>query len=146
MNDPNHPLPSRPLFFAYVALTTVLCTVLITFLSATVIRSVDDLLEHLELMEFATIFSALDTAEQEVHGTIPTILAFLFILAVAATVRKGRKCGKSWRFCLVFAVPAGLILLLVSLLVSVWLTEVNDIRFGTLLLSLYDNLDALAGL
>ncbi len=149
MDTPDHlpgKLLSRPLFFSYVTLAALLFAVLTGALTAVIIRSVDDLLAALELTDFAVIFSALDTADLDVHGIIPTILAFLFTLSLAATVRKGRKSGKSLAFCLVFAIPAGVLLLLVSLAVSVWLTEVNDIRFGTVLLSMYDNLDALAGL
>ncbi len=137
---------SRPLFFAYVVLAAFLFAILTGAMTAVTIRSVDDLLAVLGLADFARIFSALDTAELDVHGIIPTILAFFFTLAVAAMVRKKRKKGKTWVSCLVVAIPVGLLLFVVSLIVSVFLTEVNDIRFGTVLVSLYQNMDAFAGM
>ena len=156
MNDPSNPIPTKPvgrkLFFAYVVLIALLFTVLTGSLTATVIRGVDDLLVRLaetdrSLSLFATIFSALDTAELDVHGLIPAILAFCFTFGVAVLLRKARKKGGFWFVVsIVLAVPVGLILFAVSLAVSVLLTEVNDIRFGTVLLSLYRNLDAMSAL
>lgn len=152
MHDPSIPIPertmSRKLFFAYVTLIALLFTILTGSLTATVIRSIDDLLAaDPSLSEFAAIFSALDSAELEVHGLIPGLLAFLFTLGVGVILRSGRKNG-GVRFVvsIVLAVPVGLILFAVSLTVSVLLTEVNDIRFGTILLSLYNNLDAMSAL
>lgn len=152
MNDPSIPIPeksmSRKLFFAYVTLIALLFAVLTGFLTATVIRGIDDLLASIDGMgSFATVFSSLDTAVLEVHGLIPAILAFLFTFGVALIVRKGRKKGGA-RFVvsIILAVPVGLILFAVSLAVSVLLTEVNDIRFGAILVSLYKNLDAMFAL
>lgn len=156
MNDPSIPISnktmSRKLFFAYVLLIALLFTVLTGSLTATVIRSIDDLLARLAadtagLSYFVIVFSALDTAELEVHGLIPGILAFLFTLGVGLLLRTGWKNGGArFVYSIVLAVPVGLILFAVSLAVSVLLTEVNDIRFGSVLLSLYKNLDVLSAL
>lgn len=156
MNDSSIPIPnkimSRKLFVVYVLLAALLLTILCGSLTATVIRSVDDILarfaeEDRSLTMFVTVFSALDSAELEVHGLIPGLLAFVFSLGVGMILRTGRKKGGA-RFVLsiVLAVAAGLILFAVSLAVSILLTEVNDIRFADLLLSLYDNLEGLAAL
>lgn len=156
MNDSSIPIPkktmSRKLFFVYVLLAALLLTILCGSLTATVIRGVDDILARLaeedrSLTMFVTVFSALDSAELEVHGLIPGLLAFVFSLGVGMILRTGHKKG-GVRFVLsiVLAVVVGLILFTVSLAVSILLTEVNDIRFADILFSLYDNLEGLAAL
>jgi len=156
MTDPSVPIPrrtiSRKLFFVYVLLAAILLTILCGSLTATVIRSIDDILaklaeEDLSLSMFAEVFAALDHAVLEVHALIPGILALFFSFGVGMILRTGRKHGGA-RFVvsIVLAVLVGLLLFAVSLAVSILLTEVNDIRFADLAFSLADNLDALAGL
>ncbi|MBR5313085.1 MAG: hypothetical protein IKU40_09405 [Clostridia bacterium] len=156
MTDPSHPVSkksmSRKLFFVYVLLTALLLTILCGSFTATVIRSVDNILARLaeddrSLSTFVTVFSALDSAVLEVHSLIPGLLAFIFSLGVGMIVRIGRKKGGvRFAVCLILAVIAGILLFIVSLAVSILLTEVNDIRFADLLLSLYHNLEGLATL
>lgn len=159
---------SLPLFFAYVILIAVLLTILTGAVTALFIRGIDDILYSYceradfnsvtvisdgggsdlgDLRAFADIFSALDHAKLDVHGIIPAILAFVFTLFVALVVRRGKKRGGA-RFVLhiIIAVILGAVLFALSFAVSVYLTEVNDIRFGTVMLSLYENLEALGGL
>ncbi len=156
MNDSSLPIPkkvmSRKLFIVYVVLAALLLTILCGSLTATVIRGVDDILEKLaeenrSLSMFATVFSALDSAVLEVHSLVPGLLAFLFAFGVGCLLRTGHKKG-GFRFVLsiVFAVIVGVILFAVSLVVSILLTEVNDIRFADLLISLYHNIDGLSAL
>ncbi|MGN1345346.1 MAG: hypothetical protein ACI4V1_01060 [Eubacteriales bacterium] len=175
MND--SPLPIRPrtmsrtLFLTYVLLAALLLTIFLSFLTAALIRGIDDFLyrqaepdfvhaiavdtgthetvasaDRTELLTFAEIFSALDSARLEVHVLVPALLAFAFTFGVGMLLRGGRQRG-GVRFVLaiVLAVPVGLALFAVSLVVSVLLTEVNDIRFGTILWSLWHHLDALSG-
>ncbi len=156
MTDSSVPIPrrtmSRKLFFVYVLLAALLLTILISSLSATFIRGIDDILAKLaeedrSLSMFADVFAALDRAILEVHALIPGILALVFSFGVGMILRNGRKHG-GLRFVvsIVLAVPVGLLLFAVSLAVSILLTEVNDIRFADLAFSLAENLDALTGL
>ena len=156
MTDPSHPVPkqviSRKLFLVYVVLAALLLTILCGSLTATVIRNVDNIFARLaendrSLSSFVTVFSALDSAVLEVHSLIPGLLALIFSLGVGTIVRMGRKRG-GVRFvlCIIAAAAAGILLFAVSLAVSLLLTEVNDIRFADLLISLYHNLDGLATL
>ena len=158
MNDSSIPLPepnrtmSRKLFAAYVLLAAILLTILTGSLTATAIRSIDDILARLaedapDLSMFVTVFSALDFAKLEVHGLIPGIFAFVFSLGVGLILRSGRKKGgRRFVLSIVLAVPVGILLFAVSLAVSILLTEVNDIRFADILFSLADNLEGLASL
>lgn len=156
MTDSSLPIPkkimSRKLFLVYVVLAALLLTILCTSLTATVFRSVDDILAKLaeedrSLTDFVTVFSALDRAVLEVHSLIPALLAFVFSLGLGLMIRSGhKKGGVRFALCIVFAVIIGILLFAVSLAVSILLTEVNDIRFADLLLSLYHNLDGLAAL
>ena len=158
MNDSSIPLPiprrtmSWKLFFVYVLLAAILLTILNSSLAATIIRNIDNI--FLSLSEddytmglFAEVFAALDHAVLEVHALIPSILALVFSFGVGMILRTGRKHG-GVRFVvsIVLAVLVGLLLFVVSLAVSILLTEVNDIRFSDLAFSLAENLDALAGL
>jgi hypothetical protein len=143
---------SRKLFFVYILLATLLLTILCTSLTAVIFRSVDDILARLaenddSLEDFVEVFSSLDRAVLEVHSLIPGLLAFIFSLGVGMIIRTGCKKG-GFRFvlCIILAVIVGVILFAVSLAVSLLLTEVNDIRFADLLISLYHNLDGLATL
>lgn len=156
MNDPSVPIPRRSmswkLFFIYVLLAALLLTILSSSLSATIIRGIDNILAKLaeedrSLSMFAEVFSTLDRAVLEIHALIPGILAFIFSLGVGLLLRNGHKYG-GIRFVIsiVLAVPVGLLLFAVSLVVSILLTEVNDIRFADLAFSLAENFDALAGL
>ena len=156
MNDSSIPLPDKKpgsrLFFAYVLLAAVLLTILCSSLTAVAIRGIDDILSILAeddpgLSDFAFVFSSLDKAVLEVHALIPALLAFVFTLGVGFLLRSGhRKGGARFVISIVLSVPVGLILFTVSLLVSILLTEVNDIRFADLLLSLSKNLDGLLSL
>lgn len=156
MSDSSLPVPgkvmSRKLFLVYVVLAALLLTILCTSLTATLFRSVDDILAKLaeddrSLNDFVTVFSSLDHAVLEVHSLIPGLLAFIFSLGVGMIIRTGRrKGGARFVLCILLAVIVGVVLSAVSLAVSLLLTEVNDIRFADLLLSLYHNLDGLSAL
>lgn len=140
------PRLSRKLFFAYVLLASVLTTIAICAFSAQCIRRIDDILPAAaptlgidsETADFlADVFSQLDEAELSVHHEVPALLAFLFSLGIGLFLR----AGKTSRHCpfalfVLAAVIIGIILFVFSLGVSVWLTDVNDIRFGDVLLSL----------
>lgn len=156
MHDSSIPIPQKniswKLLLLYVLLATLLLTILCTSLTAVMFRSVDNILARLaeddrSLEDFVEVFASLDRAVLEVHALIPGLLAFLFSLGIGTILRMGKKKG-GIRFVLsiLFAVPVGLILFAVSLVVSLLLTEVNDIRFWDLLISLSQNIDGLATL
>ncbi len=156
MNDSSIPLQKKQiswkLFFVYVLLAAVLLTILCGSLTATLFRSVDDILaklaeDDISLEDFVEVFAGLDHAVLEVHALIPGLLAVVFSFGVGMILRTGHKKGGA-RFVVsvVLAVVVGLILFAVSLIVSVLLTEVNDIRFADLVISLYYNLEGLASL
>lgn len=156
MHDSSIPIPQKTiswkLLLLYVLLATLLLTILCTSLTAVMFRSVDNILARLaeddrSLEDFVEVFASLDRAVLEVHALIPGLLAFLFSLGIGTIIRMGKKKG-GIRFVLsiLFAVPVGLILFAVSLVVSLLLTEVNDIRFWDLLISLSQNIDGLATL
>ena len=156
MHDSSIPIPQKTiswkLLLLYVLLATLLLTILCTSLTAVMFRSVDNILARLaeddrSLEDFVEVFASLDRAVLEVHALIPGLLAFLFSLGLGTIIRMGKKKG-GIRFVLsiLFAVPVGLILFAVSLAVSLLLTEVNDIRFLDLLISLSQNIDGLATL
>ena len=156
MHDSSIPIPQKTiswkLLLLYVLLATLLLTILCTSLTAVMFRSVDNILARLaeddrSLEDFVEVFASLDRAVLEVHALIPGLLAFLFSLGIGTILRMGKKKG-GIRFVLsiLFAVPVGLILFAVSLVVSLLLTEVNDIRFWDLLISLSQNIDGLATL
>ena len=156
MHDSSIPIPQKTiswkLLLLYVLLATLLLTILCTSLTAVMFRSVDNILARLaeddrSLEDFVEVFTSLDRAVLEVHALIPGLLAFLFSLGIGTILRMGKKKG-GIRFVLsiLFAVPVGLILFAVSLVVSLLLTEVNDIRFWDLLISLSQNIDGLATL
>ena len=132
MTDPSVPIPrrsmSRKLFFIYVLLAAILLTILSCSFAATILRGIDDILEHLaendpSLTMFAEIFSSLDHAVFEIHALIPAILALLFSLGVGMILRNGKKHG-GVRFIvsIVLSILIGLLLFVISLAVSILLT------------------------
>ncbi|MBQ4354885.1 MAG: hypothetical protein IJC71_08335 [Clostridia bacterium] len=137
---------SLPLFFAYVLLAAVLAAIAICALSAQIIRGVDDLLPHLAPRlgldeslagELTAIFAQLDHASLSVHHEVPSLLSFVFALCIGLFLRAGRKAVRfPFALTVVLAVLVGLIFITVSLALSVWMTDVNDIRFGDIVLSL----------
>lgn len=137
---------SLKLFAAYVLLVTALLTIALCALSAMTIRGIDDVIAHLspafgldsETAEMlAAIFSQLDHAELSVHHEIPALLALVFTTVIGLILRAGKSVRKihfAW-FILIAAV-VGVIFAVFSLGASIWMTDVNDIRFGDVVLSL----------
>lgn len=140
-----HRKHSLPLFAAYVILAAVLASITICALSAQIIRSIDNILPSIapslgidgETASFlADVLSQLDDANLSVHHEAPALLSFLFSLAIGLILRAGKRSRCPLPLLIIAAVVIGLILFALSLGVSVWLTDVNDIRFGDFLLSL----------
>jgi len=121
---------------AYLLLSAVLMTLAVCALSAVLIRSVDSVLLHAGQEDFAEIFAQLEDAELEPNGTIPLILALLFLTAIGLLILK---IG-GW--AVIPAVLLGILLFVLSLAAAVWFTDVNGIRFGTVVLSLLDLMEA----
>lgn len=158
MNPPPIPDPqpktklSLPLFAAYVLLAATLSVLAVCALSAQLIRSVDDVLPTLapalgidsETADFlADVFSQLDDAKLSVHHEVPALLSFLFALGIGLFLRAGRKARHCpFALFILGAVLIGIVLFALSLGVSVWLTDVNDIRFGDVLHSLSEMIRA----
>lgn len=134
------------LFLAYVLLAAVIATIVICALSAVAIRSIDDLIpkaapllaldeETAEML--SAIFAQLDHAELSVHHEIPAILSLIFSFGIGMILRAGLKIRRlPFALFVTAAVLIGLILAVFSLAVSIWMTDVNDIRFGDVMLSL----------
>ena len=156
MNDSSIPLQKKTmswkLFFVYVLLAAILLTILCGSLTATIFRGVDDVLaklaeDDISLEDFVDVFAGLDHAVLEVHALIPGLLAVVFSFGVGMILRTGhKKGGARFVISIVLAVIVGLILFAVSLAVSLLLTEVNDIRFADLVISLIHNLEGLSSL
>ena len=140
------------LFLAYVLLAAVIATIVICALSAVAIRSIDDLIPKaaplLDLDEetaemLSAIFAQLDHAELSVHHEIPAILSLLFSFGIGMILRAGLKIRRiPFALFVTAAVLIGLILAVFSLAVSIWMTDVNDIRFGDVMLSLSELLSS----
>ena len=121
---------------AYTVLAAILMTLAVCALSAVLIRSVDSFLLAAGQTEFAEIFAQLEDADLDAHGAIPFLLALLLLAVIALLIRK---IG-GWA-----AIPAillGALLFVLALAASVWFTDVNGIRFGTVVLSLLDLIEA----
>lgn len=137
---------SPKLFAAYVLLIAALLTIALCALSAMTIRGIDDIIPSaaplLELdadtaETLAQIFSQLDHAELSVHHEVPAILALLFTTCIGLFLRAGKNLRKiHYAWVIIIAAMVGLIFAVFSLGVSVWMTDVNDIRFGDIVLSL----------
>lgn len=140
------------LFLAYVLLAAVIATIVICALSAVAIRSIDDLIPKaaplLDLDEetaemLSAIFAQLDHAELSVHHEIPAILSLIFSFGIGMILRAGLKIRRiPFALFVTAAVLIGLILAVFSLAVSIWMTDVNDIRFGDVMLSLSELLSS----
>ncbi len=140
------------LFLAYVLLAAVIATIVICALSAVAIRSIDDLIPKaaplLDLDEetaemLSAIFAQLDHAELSVHHEIPAILSLIFSFGIGMILRAGLKIRRiPFALFVTAAVLIGLILVVFSLAVSIWMTDVNDIRFGDVMLSLSELLSS----
>jgi hypothetical protein len=140
------------LFLAYVLLASVIATIVICALSAVAIRSIDDLIPKaaplLDLDEetaetLSAIFAQLDHAELSVHHEIPAILSLIFSFGIGMILRAGLKIRRiPFALFVTAAVLIGLILAVFSLAVSIWMTDVNDIRFGDVMLSLSELLSS----
>ena len=134
------------LFFAYIILVSTLLTIALCALSAMVIRGIDDIillaapalgLDPETAGMLTAIFSQLDYAELSVHHEIPALLAFVFTTFIGFILRAGKSSRKiPFVWFILIAAAVGLILMLFSLGVSVWMTDVNDIRFGDVVVSL----------
>lgn len=143
---------SLPLFFAYVLLVSVLATITLCALSAMTIRGIDDVLsafgtkfgldaETADML--SVVFAQLDHAELSVHHEVPAILSLLFSLCIGQMLRAGKKAVRfPFALTIIGAVLVGLIFAAVSLTLSVWMTDVNDIRFGDIVRSLLDMIRA----
>lgn len=154
-------------FICSAAVSALILTLLIAAVTSAFIRGIDDILYSLcgedaltseaaaaekdggvsELRTFAVIFSALDHAEIRSVQIIPAALIFGFTLLVCLIVRRSRRLS-DWRrrLCVLGAVFAGASCLLLSFAVNLYFAEVNGIGFGRVILSLYENLDALGGI
>lgn len=140
------------LFLAYVLLAAVIATIVICALSAVAIRSIDDLIPKaaplLDLDEetaemLSAIFAQLDHAELSVHHEIPAIFSLIFSFGIGMILRAGLKIRRiPFALFVTAAVLIGLILAVFSLAVSIWMTDVNDIRFGDVMLSLSELLSS----
>ena len=118
--------------FAYTVLAAILMTLAVCALAAVLIRSVDSMLLAAGQEDFAEIFSQLEDAELDAHGMIPFLLWLVFVPAIGLL---SRKIG---RWTVIPAVLLGLIVFAASLAAALWFTDVNGIRFGTVILSLAD--------
>ena len=123
-------------FLAYLVLGAILMALSVCALASVLIRSVDSLLLAAGEPDFAEIFAQLETADLDTHGVIPFVLALLFLLAIGLLFRKIR-----W-WTVIPAIPLGIVLFALSLAASVWFTDVNGIRVGTVVRSLADLLEA----
>ena len=143
---------SFKLFFAYVLLASASATIAICALSAVAIRSIDDLIpkaapiigiDDETARTLSAIFSQLDHAELSVYHEIPAALSLIFSFCVGMILRAGLKVRRiPFALFVIAAVLVGVILALFSLGVSVWMTDVNDIRFGDVMTSLLDMIGA----
>lgn len=132
------------------ALAAVLPLTLLFYSGTTAaVRSIDDLLMLLskterfsgisqELSVFGAIFSALDHAEilpfLPIDVSLASASAFLCALPMAFAAEKHRTAsGVACALLLIIAAA-------VSVAVSVWLCEVNGIRFCSVMRSLYRNI------
>ena len=133
--DPN-PVKIRKKFpirlAAYTVLAAILMTLAVCALAAVLIRSVDSMLLAAGQEDFAEIFTQLENAELDAHGTIPFLLWLIFVPAMGLL---SRKIGR-WTW--IPAVILGLIVFAASLAAALWFADVNSIRFGTVILSLAD--------
>lgn len=123
-------------FGAYLILGAILITLAVCALSAVFIRSVDSILAYAGEEQFAVIFSQLDDADLDPHGLIPFILALVFLLMIGFLMKK------IGRWAIIPAVFLGIVLAVLSFAAAVWFTDVNGIRFGTVMLSLIGMIEA----
>lgn len=123
-------------FAAYVVLIAILITLAVCALASVLIRSADSILLAAGEEQFADIFSQLENAELDTHGTIPFLLALAFLLIIGLLIRK------IGRWAVIPAVILGIVLFALSFAAAVWFTDVNGIRFGTVMLSLFDMIEA----
>lgn len=123
-------------FCAYLVLAAILLTLAVCALSAIFIRTIDSLLAYAGEEEFAEIFSQLERADLDPHGLIPFLLALVFLLVIGLLIRK------IGRWAAIPAVLLGIVLFVLSFAAAVWFTDVNGIRFGTVMLSLIDMIRA----
>jgi len=121
---------------AYTVLAAILMTLAVCALSAILIRSVDSFLMYAGQTDLAEIFAQLEDAELDAHGEIPFVLWMLFLLSMGLL---SRKIG-AWTW--IPALILGLMIAVLSLAAALWFTDVNSIRFGTVVLSLMNLLDA----
>lgn len=121
---------------SYTVLAAILMTLGVCALAAVLIRSVDSILVYAGQPEFADIFAQLENAELDAHGEIPFLLWLVFVVGMGLL---SRKIG---RWTVIPAVLLGMIVFLLSFTAAVWFTDVNSIRFGTVVLSLADLLEA----
>lgn len=154
--NPTDPLPDictkkktdTWLFLAYVLLAAVLSTIALCALSAMVIRGIDDVIPHaasvMELdadtaLTLESIFAQLDHAELSVHHEVPAFLSLLFSLCTGLMLRT-KKGSRTFPLIVTAAFLFGIVFALFSLTASVWMTDVNDIRFGDAAVSLAEML------
>lgn len=143
---------SFKLFLTYVILVASLLTIAACALSATVIRGIDDVIPHAAPVlglddetagTLSEIFAQLDHAELSVHHEVPALLSLVFSFGVGMILRAGKSVQRvPFVLFVIAALIIGLILALFSLGVSVWMTDVNDIRFGDIVVSLSEMIGA----
>ena len=123
-------------FCAYLVLISILVTLAICAMSAIFIRTIDSILLYAGEAEFSEIFSQLERADLDPHGLIPFALTLGFVLVIGLLIRK------IGRWAVIPAVLLGVVLLVLAFAAAVWFTDVNGIRFGTVMLSLIDMIRA----
>ncbi|MBQ8512104.1 MAG: hypothetical protein IJ497_05790 [Clostridia bacterium] len=123
-------------FISYLILAAILLTLSVCALSAVFIRSIDSILAYAGQDQFADIFSQLEDADLDPHGVIPFVLALCFLLVIGLLVKK------IGRWAVIPSVLLGIVLFVLSFAAAVWFTDVNGIRFGTVMLSLVDMIEA----
>lgn len=135
--DPNPTKRRFPVRLAsYTVLAALLMTLAVCALSSILIRSVDSFLLAAGQTEFADIFAQLGDADLDAHWLIPFVFWLAFVLSMGLL---SRKIG-AW--AILPGILLGLIVLFLSAGAALWFTDVNGIRFGTVVLSLGRLLEA----
>lgn len=123
-------------FVSYLILTALLLTLAVCALAAVFIRNMDSILAYAGQTQFADIFAQLDNADLDPHGVIPFVLALVSLSVIGLFVKK------IGRWAVIPSVLLGIVLFVLSFAAAVWFTDVNGIRFGTVMLSLIDMIEA----
>lgn len=162
---------SRFRFLLFSLIAAFLATLIACLVSPCIIRSIDDLFRLLsdksaplsaaladskgrvlgvsrsEWATFAEVFSSLDSAPMQTYGRLAAAFALPGAFLTGLLVRNVRKSSVPVRVLrIVLAVILGLIFLLAVLAAALFMTDVNGIRLGRVVLSLIQNFDAIASM